>query len=140
MTKNFVKRSQFQTLVLTTGVTSTLEIQGDEAYVVVDNATAMILFATAREQEWSKFLTANGLALTSQPAEIFHTAAAKRAPLNAGFDSSFTSYLVNNDLNQSLCGIKEKMTFRIHPSSPITNNVRIVIETVHYVPVDAIAA
>lgn len=140
MTKNFVKRSQFQTVMLTTGVTQTIELQGDEAYVTVDTATALIYFATAREQEWVRFMAANGLALTSQPTEIFHTAANKRASLLSGFDSSFTALVANGDLNQSICGLKEKMTFRIHPSSPVTNNVRIIIETVHYIPVDAIAA
>ncbi|WP_080057281.1 hypothetical protein [Spirosoma aerolatum] len=142
MTKQFVKRSQFQFITLAPGVAQTLDVQGDEVYITVDHAsTASILFATARELEFQKFLTANSITANNAFTEIYMTNANKRVPIGTTVDAASAAIGYNIDPNFSLYGYKEKISLRIHPSSASgAANVRILIETVHYVPADMIAA
>lgn len=142
MTKQLVKRSQFQFITLAPGVAQTVEVQGDEVYLTVDHAsTASILFATARELEFQKFLTANGATANNAFTEIYMTNANKRVPIGTLVDAAAAAVGSNTDPNFSLYGYKEKISIRIHPSSASgAANVRVIVETVHYVPADMIAA
>lgn len=148
MHKNLVRRSQLILVAITTA--TQYNIEADEAYITqVTPSTVLAKVQRQREKDLAGFLTANP-AVTGGAIHVWGTLDSTygRVPLDAPLDTTgkLTNKLVtttagdytqgDRERNHSLA-MKETITV-----APVTDGslTRCIIELVHYVPANEIAA
>ncbi|ADB36743.1 hypothetical protein [Spirosoma linguale] len=152
MIKQFVKRSQFQFVSLTDANIKSVNVEGDEAYITILNTNGNS--ASIRRQmgrDYAKALAANGATsiastYTQEWEQLDFTL--NKVPLDVPAIGS--GYLQNQfatgTANQAAqverirngnVGIKEVIELKANTT---TYPLNILVETVHYVPTDTIAA
>lgn len=151
MIRQFTKKSQYRAITLTNGTTSTLPVEGDEIYLFTDGQAGVVV-QTERIMAMAACALAAGVTLpvntmlTTTPLLL---SSAGRVPLDAPTDNS--GWLSNQAainanqperLRSELCGIKETIFLTPNglPATPPGRTMIVFVESVHYVPVDEIAA
>ncbi|GAB4043132.1 hypothetical protein [Spirosoma litoris] len=152
MTKGFVKRSSFQFVSLTDATVKTILVEGDEAYVTLMNTNGnQALLRRQSGRDFAKAAAANGgLAGGSTYLNEWEILDYLNGKVPLDVPNGFSNYLSNAPITMPASnattverirsfnvGIKENIDIKANNA---TYPLNICIETVHYVPVDQIAA
>ena len=140
MNKPYVKRSSYEVYTAKLGEKLEVKVEGDEAYFRVVTA-GILSIERDSERELQKALAPFGLSVPGFNSLI--STSFGRVPLSgASNNNSELSNQIVVDANQSInsmCGVKETVLVSIPAwQNPKPATMTFYVETVHYVPVDAI--